>query len=304
LDADDTLLPTAIERAVALFLEGGVAKAHWPLIVVNAEGSPTGQVRPGGELPEGDLRALVIEAGPDSYEHPPTTGNAWARAFLREVFPIPEVEKEYGIGDASADAYLSTLAPLFGHVRRISEPQGCYRLHGQNEYAAASFDHRLRRGLLTYDVRCAALGLYCQKLGIRADSEAWKAASWIHRLRRATEEMDAVIPRAEPFILVDDDIWGMEASAHRRPIPLLERDGQYGGHPADDATAIRELERLRQSGAAFIAFLWPGHWWLDYYSGFREHLRARFPCVVANGGLVLFDLRRPLAASTAPSARQ
>jgi hypothetical protein len=40
-------------------------------------------------------------------------------------------------------------------------------------------------------------------------------------------------------------------------VPLVEREGQYWGSPADDAAAIEELERLRRAGAGFAAFAWP-----------------------------------------------
>src|SRR5262245_12737070 len=46
LDADDTLLPTAMEQAVALFAEAEVVKVHWPLWVVDEQGKRTGQVKP------------------------------------------------------------------------------------------------------------------------------------------------------------------------------------------------------------------------------------------------------------------
>ena len=60
----------------------------------------------------------------------------------------------------------------------------------------------------------------------------------------------------------------------------------------DDETAIRELERLRRSGASFLAFAWPAFWWLDYYSEFSGYLRAKFPCLLENKHLVVFDLRK------------
>jgi hypothetical protein len=80
--------------------------------------------------------------------------------------------------------------------------------------------------------------------------------------------------------------------ADRRAIPFVERNGQYAGPPADDETAVRELERLRQAAASHIAFAWPAFWWLDHYAGLNRHLRANFPCVLENDRIVVFDLRR------------
>jgi hypothetical protein len=105
------------------------------------------------------------------------------------------------------------------------------------------------------------------------------------------QDIAALVPAGESFILVDQDRLGNEVAAGRHSVPFLEQDGQYGGSPPDDATAIRELERLRQSGASFMVFAWPAFWWLEYYSGLREYLRSKFCCVMENERLVAFDLR-------------
>src|SRR5262249_33266829 len=85
---------------------------------------------------------------------------------------------------------------------------------------------------------------------------------------RTAQAIASLIPDAEPFILVDQEVFRNELAAGRRAIPFLERDGRYWGVPSDDATAIEELKRLRRSGASFIVFGWPALWWLDYYSRF------------------------------------
>ena len=114
---------------------------------------------------------------------------------------------------------------------------------------------------------------------------------WLHRLRRAAKEINGLVPGGATFILVDEGQWpGGELGAERHVLPFLERDGQYWGAPPDDATAIRELERLRRSGASFLAFAWPAFWWLEYYAEFHRYLRSNFRCVLANNRLVAFDL--------------
>jgi hypothetical protein len=74
-------------------------------------------------------------------------------------------------------------------------------------------------------------------------------------------------------------------------VPFLERDGQYWGLPADDATALQEFDRLRNTGATFMVFAWPAFWWLDQYPGLHAQLRANFACALENERLVVFDLR-------------
>jgi peptidoglycan/xylan/chitin deacetylase (PgdA/CDA1 family) len=116
--------------------------------------------------------------------------------------------------------------------------------------------------------------------------------AWLKQLRMATREIVRLIPPGHTFILVDEDKWAVdEVIAGRRRIPFLERDGQYWGPPPDDDTAIRELERLRKSGASFMVFAWPAFWWLDFYSELNRYLRSRFQCVMENDRLVIFDLR-------------
>ncbi len=108
----------------------------------------------------------------------------------------------------------------------------------------------------------------------------------------AQRDIRRAVPRGCAFILVDEDQWASgDWTAGRRRFPFLERDGRYWGPPADDTTAIREMERLRQSGASFIVFAWPAFWWLEYYSEFHSYLRSRYRSLVKNSRIVAFDLR-------------
>lgn len=113
----------------------------------------------------------------------------------------------------------------------------------------------------------------------------------MHRLDLVAEDIAALIPSGEAFILVDQAEFGSKVSAGRQAIPFLERDGRYWGPPPDDITAIRELERLRRSRASFIVFGWPAFWWLDYYAELCRYLRSRFRCLLENDRLVVFDLQ-------------
>jgi hypothetical protein len=74
-------------------------------------------------------------------------------------------------------------------------------------------------------------------------------------------------------------------------MPFPQRDGVYDGQPADDDAAIRELERLRMAGAAFVAVAWPAMWWLEYFPRFHQHLRSKFCCKFHSERVVVFDLR-------------
>ena len=286
LDSDDILLPTAVKNATKLFRSPDLVKVHWPLWEIDKDGGKTGQMKPQGALAEGDLREKVLREGPSTHLGPPTTGNAWARRFLERILPMPEAE--YRI---SADSYLMELAPLFGKVKRILKPQGLYRLHEGSNYTDKLFDEKLQHGVAFYNHFFYEMSKYCLELGLSVDLDAWRQNSWFHQLDRATREIAALIPPGDIFVLVDEDSWGMDANASRRPVPFLERQGQYWGKPTDDAMAIREFERLRRAGANFIVFGWPAFWWLDYYSELQHFLRSGFRCLLENERVVVFDLR-------------
>lgn len=124
---------------------------------------------------------------------------------------------------------------------------------------------------------------------VRARAEL--ALQSLSAARLAVNEIVDAIPEGETLILADEEQIRTALSTQRRAIPFLERDGEYWGPPANDATAIQEFQRLQHSGAAFMVVAWPAFWWLDYYPEFHLHLRSRFSCVLQNERLVVFDLR-------------
>ena len=291
LDADDLLLPTAITSGVELFRDPAIVHVHWPLLEMNEQSRTTGKVVPAKAFPQGNLREEVVRKGPDGLVWSPTSGNAWHSRFLRQHFPLPVMEKKCRAGSAAADARLSVLAPLYGRVQRVRQPQACYRIHGNNDYSAMPFANRLAFDRLIFDELCDLLALHAPKVGLSFNRETAQQSGWVYRLQTAVREITAVVPHEKTFILVDDDTWGADGSLGIQPIPFLENAGVYFGPPPDDDTAIRELERLRQRGAGYIAFAWPAFWWLEHYHAFSRFLHERFPCVLHNERLAIFDLR-------------
>jgi glycosyltransferase involved in cell wall biosynthesis len=297
LDADDLLLPTAAETAVPLFEDPEVVNVHWTLWLVDTEGRRTGGVLPDRPLAEGDLRDVVIRDGPDSYQGVPTSGNAWSRRFLNRVMPAPEPDYRQG-----ADGYLITLAPLHGRIRAIGEPQGYYRVHGQNQFWCEATGKRIERSLVRYERRSRTLSQYLRGTGVDHDPDEWRRRNpyyqWLCRLRRVGEQLREAIPAGVTFLLADEAQWGADLVAGRRAVQFPERDGQYWGPPADDAAAVAELERQQQAGAAFLVFGWPALWWLDHYARLRERLAASCRRILRTDDLVVFDIRT--AARSAP----
>ena len=111
------------------------------------------------------------------------------------------------------------------------------------------------------------------------------------RLARARDELIRLIPSDVPFVLVDEEQI-RSTLPHRFASPFLENQGLYWGPPPDDATAIRELERMLAAGARFIAFIWSTFWWLEHYAAFRDYLHANGTPIQEDEAVKVFALDR------------
>jgi glycosyltransferase involved in cell wall biosynthesis len=152
LDADDVLLPEAVERVVGVFEERPeLAKVQFRLQLMDAEGRLMDQVIPSPNrwMPDGDMKRHVMRFF--NVPRPPTSGNAFSAAVLRRFLPIPEEQLElYRMG---ADRYLNDLCLIFGPVASLAEVCGLYRVHGKNLHASVrSVDLPFLRRIL---LRCA-----------------------------------------------------------------------------------------------------------------------------------------------------
>ncbi len=73
-------------------------------------------------------------------------------------------------------------------------------------------------------------------------------------------------------------------------------DGQYAGYyPFDSGAAINHLEEVRERGAQFLIVPATAFWWMDHYSGFRDHLEFQYEVVVRDSSCIVFDLQHVLA---------
>ncbi|MBW4473808.1 MAG: glycosyltransferase [Stenomitos rutilans HA7619-LM2] len=159
LDADDYLLPNAVECVVAAW-KPDIAKVHYRLDVVDADRQPRGFSYPqgGSSLASGEVWRRLLQIG--SYRGVPTSGNAISRHALAQVTPIPD---EYR---SVADDYLSVLIPLYGEVVAISEPLAAYRLHTNNQWALVTVSSDRFRRFVQHDLqRCELLTRKATALG-------------------------------------------------------------------------------------------------------------------------------------------
>jgi hypothetical protein len=263
LDSDDLLEPYAAAAAVDEARRAPYAKLHWPLREIDRDGRPLGALDPPAPLAEGDLRAAVLERGPGSHVTPPTSGNAFARAFLEAVMPLP--------ADLAlcADGYLYDLAPLYGRIARAEDPLGRIRRHA-SRFGGLGLEERLGWTLRVHERLLAALAARCRALGLEPDEARWRARSWPLRQRRALDALRAVVPPGVPFALADHGTFGMEPPA----IGLPSDAGQ------------RELRAARAAGARHQAVPWPGFAWLERAGALLDGARA----VLRTDDLVVLEL--------------
>lgn len=285
LDSDDMLAATSLEKAVPFFNNRDVVKVHWPLWIVDEQGKPTGQIYPGGSLAEGDLREHVFQLGPTNHLSAPGCGNAWARVFLSQIFPIPELLYHNG-----CDTYMFETAPFFGSLKTISEPQTFYRQHATNDHRLMELNDKIDRELRFYHHYSSFLVQYCASIGVQADIEKWKRNSWWHRQKRLIETMGNWPDPGTRVILIDDATLETGILPNHVQIPFMAKDNEYWGPPADDDTAIAEMERQRRLGAKYLVLVWPAFWWLDYYRDFHRYLRTNYRLVLNNTDLIAFAL--------------
>jgi hypothetical protein len=98
--------------------------------VVDADGRPTGAVKPPPHLPlpNGDMRESEL-AFPFDLPWVPTSANAFRVEAVRKILPIPE--DAYRM---CAERYLVHLIALLGPVVSLDEIGASYRVHGANSY--------------------------------------------------------------------------------------------------------------------------------------------------------------------------
>ncbi|MCJ2094506.1 glycosyltransferase family 2 protein [Methylobacterium sp. J-072] len=124
LDADDELMPGAIQKII-LHLDEGVAKLQFPLLRIDSTGSVIGPAFP--KLADARDRGLFVDAieKAGTYITPPTSGNV----FRRDLCTLLD-DAHY---DSAVDGIMLLAAPFYGDVVSLSEPLGRYRLHNRNK---------------------------------------------------------------------------------------------------------------------------------------------------------------------------
>lgn len=172
LDADDIIHKSTVQSYVDAWLnkDEDVSRIQAPLKIQCEDLSIHGKLFPMQPLIDGSLRQVVLKYGPASYPCPPMSGNIWSRDFLSKVLPMPA-----DVYKTSADAYLFTLAPLFGNFISLQEPAGIYRIHHRNSYWRQNISiKQLRSAGYQHKQRCLILETFAKSQGEDVDEKKWR----------------------------------------------------------------------------------------------------------------------------------
>lgn len=244
LDSDDALHPHVGAQAMKAFAEdSALAKAQWPLQVVDANGTSTGSLNPQPSiLVSGDLQEHIIKYRTHAW--PPQSGNAYRTRVLRQVAPIPATYAK------ACDRYYSDIVPLFGPIKSFAEPGGIYRIHGTNMYSGAEVKvERIRSQIDLTLANHEDVKRFCGQLGIRCPSDAREALDVAFACQRlASLRLDpANHPIADDSLLALA-IHGVRSAMvhpHHTVAHKLKRIGWIVGVAfAPKATALRLIKRF------------------------------------------------------------
>ncbi len=179
LDADDFLVDAAVQRHVDAFLDKpSITKSQGYMLCVDAGGRRIDRKIPYRLSPSGNYAKVVVKRGPWACEQAWTSGNAWARGFLEQVFPLPE----HVDNRVFPDGCLNPLAALYGPIATLDEPVAFYRIHGLNhgpirtEFTLASMCMRLTRMHCNFEF----VAERATRIGVEVPLEYWRKwkTSW------------------------------------------------------------------------------------------------------------------------------
>jgi glycosyltransferase involved in cell wall biosynthesis len=183
LDADDRLRPQAAERVAAAFAaRPQLSKVQFPMAIIDAEGRPTGEVKPGGHLraPTGDQRRAEL-LFPFDLPWLPGGGTGFRTEAVRRILPIPPADYPR----SGADWYLVHLTALLGDAALLDEVCAEYRVHGDNAYQQdrdeVDLGH-LRESILFAGATTRSLEALAAELGLEHPRPILSCADLANRL--------------------------------------------------------------------------------------------------------------------------
>lgn len=179
VDSDDVLDPEAAEAVVAGW-RPGAAKVQFRLVEIDATGRKRGRSSPAypRRFSAKDVDAMTRALG--FYPSPPTTGNAYGRAFLGRILPL-----DTDLFPFAPDGALNVVAPLYGEVVTLNRTLGSYRVHDRNMWASPTLDpERILRWIAHGRKEATFLRAHAQALGAKIEADDPLDHSWTFLERR------------------------------------------------------------------------------------------------------------------------
>ena len=101
----------------------------------------------------------------------------------------------------------------------------------------------------------------------------------MHRIREVVGT--SLPPEATVLVVSRGDERLLELDSRRALHFPPSKEGSWAGHhPASSEEAVAQLEEMRAAGGQYLVLPSTGLWWLDYYTGFGDHLERNYPVVV------------------------
>jgi GT2 family glycosyltransferase len=199
---------------------------------------------------------------------------AMRRQTYRDLGPLDE---RYEVGLLEDDDYAD-------RAREAGYQQRCVEDTVVHHFGEASFGKLVAGGehgrILRANKRRYAekWGRSWQSYGRRPNPRYEREAEHLREAVRA-----AVPAGAEVLVISRGDDALLEMGGRRAThFPQAENGDWAGHHPADSEEAIGHLEALRDGGARYLVVPPTYRWWLNHYSGLRDHLDRRYQAVISD----------------------
>jgi hypothetical protein len=126
----------------------------------------------------------------------------------------------------------------------------------------------------------------------RPDTAPTSAVDYEQLIGRIRDRVEQLIPAHATVAVVSRGDEVLLQLGRRQTLHFPRDDeGRWAGyHPADSDDAVRLLEEVRESGAAYFVLPSTGFWWLEYYQGFRTHLETRYRVLEAGADCWIVSL--------------
>lgn len=193
---------------------------------------------------------------------------------------MPE-DRAVTLRDAEVYALRETVAQLYGQL--------------------AQWDRQLNGRLHDLQEQVATLEAATHDVHLPAAATPKEPVAYRELIRRIRHRVHETVPAGATVLVIsrgDSELLHLEG---RKGWHFPQQDdGIYAGYyPADSASAVDHLEKVRDRGAEYLLIPQTARWWLDYYTEFAHHLQSRYEVLVRQDDVCwIIDLKRRGQAAT------